>query len=252
MTQMIGRKVEHVSETVSTMDDVASRAAAGEPEGLVIRADSQTGGRGRYQRQWESAASKDILLSILFRPRSSLVSEVNLLVATSVAETTDKFCGVQTKIKWPNDVRVNGAKVGGLLLESSQSSDGLAVVAGIGLNVNSEMSSRLPDGIEAVSFKDLAEREFDLTEVTKFLLARIDYYYSRVNAGETVLELWKQRLETLGREVAVTFTSASQAEQQLVGIAEDVDETGRLLVRDADGRVWPLAAGEVTMHGSDL
>ncbi len=229
------------------MDDVAQLAASGAPEGLVLSADEQTAGRGRHQRKWQSSPGEDLLFSVLFRPRPAIAGEINMLLALAIAEIVQERCGQSTTIKWPNDVRLNGTKIAGILLESSQG-DALAVIAGIGLNVNSHMQNRDLDGVAAVSMRDIVGTEFDRTELLEDLLGRIDGYYKDVKSGGTVVPAWRDRLETLGQLVEVRFTSASQRATPLFGLAEDVDESGRLIVRDENGRAWPVSAGEVTLR----
>lgn len=245
--RVIGHEVRSVTSTGSTMDDVAKLAASGTPEGLVLSAGEQTAGRGRHQRAWESAPGQDLLFSILFRPRPAIAGEINMLLALAIAELVDDRCGVETTIKWPNDVRVNEAKIAGILLESAQAED-LAVVAGIGLNVNSRMREIDLGSVPAISMRDITGNDFDRNELLKDLLNRVDGLYADVRAGGTVIPAWKDRLDTLGQYVNVTFVSVNGGEKRLSGIAEDVDVAGRLIVRDENGRAWPVSAGEVTLR----
>ncbi len=244
----IGNEIRHTESTGSTMDDMALLARDGVAEGLVLSTDEQTAGRGRYSRAWESEPGRDLLFSALFRPRPAVVGEINMLLALSIAEIVDAECGVNSVIKWPNDVRVRGAKISGILLESAQGAKGLSVVAGIGVNVNSSMRGRTPGGVEAVSMMELAGRKFDRDTVLKRLLAVVDGFYRDVRAGGTIVPVWKERLETLGQTVQVTFVTGGGEQKSITGVAEDVDEAGRLIVRDENGRAWPVAAGEVTLR----
>lgn len=246
---MIGNDTRFVKSTGSTMDDVTLLATTGAAEGLVISADEQTAGRGRYDRRWVSAPGEDLLFSVLFRPRPAIAVEVNMAVTLAIAELVDRECGVKAAIKWPNDVRVNGAKIAGVLLESLQGADGLTVVSGIGLNVNSRMSGVNPGGTVAVSMSDLTGTKHNRRELLEALLDQINSHYAPVKAGNTLVPAWRERIETIGMRVDVTFTSASALSEVISGVAEDVDESGRLIVRDGNDRVWRVAAGEVTLHG---
>lgn len=248
--RLVGREIRQVDFTESTMDDVAALARAGTDEGLVLSAQQQTAGRGRHERHWESAPGEDLLVSILFRPRPALAGEINMLLSLAIAETVGSACDVDAVVKWPNDVRVDDAKIAGILLESTQGTDGLIVVAGIGLNVNSRMRHQNPGGTPAVSMRELAARKFDRDLLLDDLLERIDRLYGEVRAGGTLVTIWREKLETIGKQVEVTFTSASSGAKTLSGIAEDVDSAGRLIVRDENGRAWPVSAGEVTLQSS--
>lgn len=252
--RLIGHDIRSVASTGSTMDDVSALAANGAPEGLVIVADQQIAGRGRHDRQWVSAPGDDLLISVLFRPRPAIAGEINMALALALSELVETECDASTQIKWPNDVRIDGSKIAGILLESSQGADGLTVVAGIGLNVNSLMRDRKPGGTAAVSMRDIAGAPLDRWELLDSLLDRVDSLYAAIRNGGTLLPAWRERVETIGRRVDVTFTLANAAPNVknavISGIAEDVDQSGRLLVRDDDGRLWPVAAGEVTLQSA--
>ena len=170
-----------------------------------------------------------------------------MLLALAIAEVVEDACGAETTIKWPNDVRVDEAKIAGILLESSQAED-LSVIAGIGLNVNSQMRGLEPDGVQAVSMRDITGKHFDRNDLLEDLLGRVDELYAEVRAGGTAVPAWREKLDTLGRAVDVSFVSANAKAKRLAGIAEDVDASGRLIVRDESGRAWPVSAGEVTLR----
>ena len=175
---VIGRKIQHVDSVPSTMDELARIARDGAPEGLVLWADEQTSGRGRHRRAWMSEPGKDLLFSILFRPRPAIAGEINMMLSLALSELVAEACSTQATIKWPNDVRVDGSKIAGILLESSQGADGIVVVAGIGLNVNSEMKSVSPGGTDAISMSEIAGHNFDRESLLEDLLGRIDELYS--------------------------------------------------------------------------
>ncbi len=177
--------------------------------------------------------------------------ELQMVLALAIADVVDTSCAVETSIKWPNDVRVNGAKVAGILLESSQEAHGLSVVAGIGLNVNSEFRGKdVGRNQLAVSMSDISSSEMSRNRFLDSLLTRIDSLYSEVRNGGTLVPAWRDRLETIGRQADVTFTAAGRASTSSLAWREDVDESGRLIVRDANGRLWPVSAGEVTLQSS--
>ena len=231
------------------MDDVTKLAAEGAHEGVVLVADEQSHGRGRHGRSWRSSPARDLLFSILFRPRPAIAAELQMILSLAIADVIDSSCHVQTSIKWPNDVRLEGAKLAGILLESSQGAHGLSVVAGIGLNVNSNLRGvDVGTNQSALSMADLAGTEQDRKILLDSLLARVDTLYAEVCAGGTLVPAWRERLETIGRNVEVTFTAAGADRHVVSGLAEDVDTSGRLLVRDSNGKLWPVSAGEVTLQ----
>ncbi|HEX4654162.1 MAG TPA: biotin--[acetyl-CoA-carboxylase] ligase, partial [Mycobacteriales bacterium] len=129
------REVRVVEETTSTNADVRAAADDGAAEGLVVIAERQTGGRGRLDRQWDSPARAGVLLSLLVRPSvpAARLPLLPLLTGLAVAEAVRSVAELPAMVKWPNDVLVDGRKLGGILVERTP--DG-AVVVGVGLNVS--------------------------------------------------------------------------------------------------------------------
>jgi BirA family biotin operon repressor/biotin-[acetyl-CoA-carboxylase] ligase len=121
-------------------------------------------------------------------------------------------------------------------------------VTGIGLNVNMDAATARSAGVEATSLHEIAGEPVSRVQTFRSLLTEMDRRYLALLRGESLLDEWRARLETIGRRVSVTFRHAAVGGQAVKGQAEGVDELGRLLVRDDRGRVWPLAAGEVTLQ----
>ncbi|MBM3957425.1 MAG: biotin--[acetyl-CoA-carboxylase] ligase, partial [Gemmatimonadetes bacterium] len=161
----VGRRIVRKAVVESTMDEVRAAARAGEPEGLVILAGRQSAGRGRHGRRWLDAPGRDLLASVLLRPDERIAGGLLMMAALAAARTVDALTGARSTIKWPNDVRVGGRKVCGVLAESEAGPDGIAVVLGIGLNVNSDPSGR-PD-LAATSLRLVAGREVPLDEAER-------------------------------------------------------------------------------------
>src|SRR5690349_21145101 len=128
------REVRVVGETGSTNADLLAQAGSGSAEGLVLVAEAQTAARGRQGRQWASPPRAALTFSVLLRPRGvppALLGWVPLLAGVAAASAVRSVAGVETALKWPNDVIADGGKLGGILAERS----GPAVVVGIGINV---------------------------------------------------------------------------------------------------------------------
>ena len=167
----------------------------------MVAADVQTAGRGRQGRPWQSAAG-NLHLSVLLRPRGSaeLWGKLPLMAGLAVAEAV----GDEARLKWPNDVQVEGRKVAGVLVESASSGGALeSAVVGIGVNVQS-----VPEGLDAetrAATTCLAERfgATDPLDVGAAVLARIRAWYHRLAAGDAgLVEAWRARaLPWWGRPV---------------------------------------------------
>ena len=125
----------------------------------------------------------------------------------------------------------------------------LAAVIGAGMNVNLDPSRPdAPPG--ATSLREIAGRPVSRVDAFRAALARMDRLYLRLVRGESLVAEWSSRLETVGQNVTVAIGDPRRPDRVISGMAEGVDDMGRLLVRDPAGRLWPLAAGEVTLQSS--
>ena len=241
-----GPRFVRVRRTSSTMDLAARLAKEGAPHGLVVVADEQTAGRGRHGREWVSAPGRDLLASILFRPRPAILPEMQFVAALAAVGVVRTTTGRPPSIKWPNDIRVDGKKVCGILLESHEGNKGLAAVAGFGINLHTSTTNH-PDLRPAASLSELAGRNVDRDHALKLLVQSADDLYERVSRGDSLLEEWSNLVDTVGQRVSVALGDPQRPDRVVKGVAEGIGDFGRLLVRDADGRVWPMVAGDVSL-----
>ncbi|MDP7485376.1 MAG: biotin--[acetyl-CoA-carboxylase] ligase [Dehalococcoidia bacterium] len=252
---LIGSQISHLDVTASTMDVAWDSARDGAPDGSVIIADHQSAGRGRHDRDWVSKQGQDILCSVVLRPRVALAGELLMIAALAVTDVANGY-GIETGIKWPNDVQVAGKKLAGVIAESKTGpelgnsdgeSDRISAVVGIGLNVNFDPSTHHDVAPNSTSLSVELGRDLDRQEVFEKLVSALDSRYSIILAGGTVVPAWRERLSTLCREVTI-IGGVAGVSMDLHGLAHDVDSLGRLIVRDENGRDWPVSAGEVTVR----
>jgi len=252
------RGVEVLASTGSTNADLLARAVAGAPEGVVLAAEEQTAGRGRLGRSWVSPPRAALTFSLLVRPDTVSPARrgwLPLLAGVSVASAVRVVASVDARLKWPNDVLVGPAKLGGILAEAI----GDAIVVGIGLNVSTEPGELPPPGpapggaLPATSLRVLAaagqaavgigDRERLLTEILAAFERR--YQAWRQAAGDPdrcgLRAEYTRLCATIGRPVRVERPGG----QLLSGLAVGVDPDGRLLVRVSSGAEVPVAAGDV-------
>jgi BirA family biotin operon repressor/biotin-[acetyl-CoA-carboxylase] ligase len=260
----VGAQITHLETTSSTMDVAWQQAREGAPDGTIVVADHQAAGRGRHDRSWVSKQAQDILCSVVLRPRVSLAGELLMLAALAVTDVTDAL-GVDAGIKWPNDVQVKGLKLAGVIAESKtgpdpavlpgaddssgkvEDVDRITAVLGIGLNVNFDPSTEPDAAPESTSLSRELGRTVDRQNVFQELMRALESGYSAITSGDSIVPKWRNRLTTLGREV--TIASGKPGDSiDLQGVAHDVDSIGRLIIRDENGRDWPVAAGEVTVR----
>lgn len=251
-TRRVGRRIAVWNRVASTNDLAASAAGSLSNDGLVILAEEQWAGRGRLGRQWSASPRSSLLMSVLLHTPSTLDSTpwLTALGAVAVAEVVARCSGREALIKWPNDVRVNGRKVAGILVER-----GLGAVIGIGLNVNIPEGS-FPDELilSASSLQILCEAPLDRSELARALIRELDHWYDLgISHGPGSLSArWRALSEHLGRAVNVKMPTGS-----LSGVLEDLDLEHGLIMTAPDGLarrinlsdVLELAAAEPTAPG---
>ena len=240
-----GRRVLWYPEVGSTNDVALSLADAGEAEGCIVVADAQTAGRGRRGRVWASPPGAGIYLSVVLRPPPSVAAFLTLAAGVAVAEGIESATGLPTRVKWPNDVFVEGPsaaagfrKLAGILAEATSRT---AVVLGIGINVQPaayppEVASR------ATSIESEIGRVVDRGLVLAGCLTALAARYDAAREGrmDAVVSAWRSRASlTFGRRIEWEAGGTIQH-----GIAHDIDLEGALLVRTASGLVR-VVSGEV-------
>lgn len=240
--RVVGRRVLHYDLIGSTMDEARRLALRGEPEGAVVIAEEQTAGRGRFNRAWVSPRGENLSLSVILRPDAAQLPFMNMAATLAVARTVADAASAAPTIKWPNDVRVGGRKISGILIETAIDGGGACAIVGIGVNVNFD-PSQYPEiaDISTSLYRETGVRR-NRTPALRSLLARFDDAYSAMRRGESLTVDWAALLDTLGRRVRLRAADGVVID----GVAEDVDASGNLLVRLLDGGLYTATAGEVT------
>ena len=242
--RVIGSRIYYHQVLGSTMDEARRLAEEGTGEGTVVAAEEQSAGRGRFGREWVSAPGEDLSFSVVLQPPSAQLPYVNMAATLAVAETVVEFTGVAPAIKWPNDVRVNGLKVSGILIESAVERGSPAhTIVGIGLNVNLDPADSPEVASTATSLYKYTGKRLDRTPVMKMLLERFDDLYAEVRRGFSLTDRWAAELDTLGRMVTVRWQ-----DQAFEGRARRVDGQGNLVLQKPDGSTVTVVAGEVTLQ----
>jgi BirA family transcriptional regulator, biotin operon repressor / biotin---[acetyl-CoA-carboxylase] ligase len=236
-TRRIGRRIAVWNRVTSTNDLAARAGTSPSNDGLVILADEQTAGRGRRGRSWTAPPRSSILMSVVLFPPRHLATDVleaafgcawlTALGAVATAELVAAWTDRDTQIKWPNDIRINGRKIAGILVErvsaparpdmtGTTGDISLArwgAVIGIGLNVNLNADAFPPElSAGATSMQIEADGEsFDRSEVARDLIRRLDDWYdaSRTRGVEILNAPWQARSEHLGRIVRIATTTST-------------------------------------------
>ena len=139
----------------------------------------------------------------------------------------------------------------GILVESHEDNRGLTAVAGFGVNLHTSNTNH-PDLPPAASLSELAGRSIGRDRTLKILVQNADGLYDRVARGNSLIDEWSNLVNTVGQQVSVAIGDPQRPERVVTGIAEGIGEFGRLLVRDDEGRLWPLMAGDVSLSARGL
>ena len=277
------REVRVVEETGSTNADLLAEAQAGAREGLVLVAEEQTAGRGRMGRRWISPPRRSLTFSVLLRPAvpAGLLGWLPLLAGVAVASALQQTAGVDARLKWPNDVLVDGAKIAGILAERW----GSAVVVGTGINVLQQRgelpvptatsllvaqgagpagaagpaAAREAGPVEAWEAgpagapgpgagADMRERLLTavLDELARWYNAWLDQPQPGDADGCGLRAEYLRRSGTVGSAVTVMLPGG----QNLTGMAAGIDAAGRLEIRTPAGLVQVSAGDVVHLRGT--
>ena len=245
------RKKIQFFDTISSTNDVLKQMALqGAPEGTVLVANAQTGGRGRLGRTFLSPSGVGIYLSVLLRPRCKPVELMHLTCASASATCTaiQESAGFRPGVKWTNDIVYQKKKLSGTLTELGLKEDGTTAYAIIGTGINCcQQPEDFPPEIRelAGSLKMITGKEIDRSLVAAKM---VDAYYrlslELLSNREGLIAQYRRDCITLGQEVSIV-----RGDEVRHGRALDVDEAGALIVEYENGRIEAVSSGEVSVRG---
>lgn len=267
-TRLIGQNVVYSEQTGSTNTELKRLARMDAPEGLLYLTDEQLVGRGRLERSWHAPAGSSLLTSLLFRPGDYLpptqAQQLTMICSLAMADAIKNVANVMPGIKWPNDIVWNdGKKLGGVLTESEIEGEQLAwVIVGLGLNVNLDFSDHThpePDrpGRPDSGHPPLAETATSLSIILQQdtghlrlpllqrYLENVEQRYTALKEGQSPRREWERRLMGIGQVVTVKFVDNARQHR---GVMIGIDENGGLRIRQDDGTVKTVLAGDVTLR----
>src|SRR5687767_5885331 len=228
----------------STNTEALEQARQGADEGLCVVARQQTAGRGRHGRTWVSERDAGVYLSVVLRPKLGMheLPLITLMSGIAVHDTLREL-GMQPDIKWVNDVLVNDKKIAGILAETTDTSAGVAVVAGIGINLTS--ANFPPDLVNrATSVEDSSTTAINREDLIDLLTRRLSHYYDMLqsdNGAAQILENWRQRSSYYsGKIVRVVLEN-----ETVTGTTDGLEKNGALRIKRSDGTVAIVQAGDV-------
>lgn len=243
----------HVYKTLDSTNLAAKRLALeGVSHGTVVISNEQTKGRGRLGRDFYSPPSSGIYLTILLKPNFDLSKSVLITTASSVAvcKAIEKVCGVESQIKWVNDVYINGEKICGILTEAITDFETGAIeyiASGIGINCHIPETG-FPDEIKNKA--GAIQSSFSRNELAAEVINQMMAIYEDIESRNFITE-YKKRSMVLGKDIQVVKHYSKQPTTQTsdaqTAVAIDIDNDGGLIVEYEDGSREVLNTGEISI-----
>lgn len=247
-TDWIGKKIYYYDETDSTNVRASRLAEEGAEHGTLVVADQQDAGKGRRGRGWSSLPGTGIFMTLILKPElnPSNASMLTLVAAMAVAKGITRCTGMEAKIKWPNDIVINGKKVVGILTEMSAQMDYVNhIVVGVGINVNNES---FPEEIaqNATSLLLQSGKRVNRAALIEAVWEEFEHYYDRFMAYQDLRDLRKEydaSLANKGQKVRVL-----DPKEPFEGVAQGITDRGELIVDTWEARKL-VSSGEVSVRG---
>jgi len=245
-TDLVARRVE-THWTVTSTNDLARAEARRGREGTAIFAEEQTGGRGRFGRKWVAPRFSALLFSVPFSCEAASVQAASLALAgaAAVAEAVAQVYSLPARIRWPNDVLIEGRKIAGVLVEQTGARARRWLVAGIGVNVNLDPAA-LPRGLEetAGTIRQFLGHDADRALLARAILRRLDFWWEVLKARD-VARLSGVCL-TLSSIIG-TFVTLESRGKRHTGRVVDIDAEVGLVLQMSGGPTRVFAPAETTL-----
>ena len=225
---MVAWSFVELDDVDSTQAVAKGLAANGAPEGTTVVAKSQSSGRGRLGRSWVSPTG-GLYMSFILRPTGISKPElVTLVTAVAVVDGIKQATGLETAIRWPNDIMTKGKKLAGVIAEAQADRQAITqVIVGVGVNCNSNVSGAWGLGNEATSLAEELGRHIETSKLRNSILDSFSHFYDMWRAGEDLIPLWKGYVASLGKTVSIKLkTNETAFSYQAVGI----DPEGGLMI----------------------
>lgn len=250
-TTALGRRIHLFSELPSTNSYAFSLDKANMAHGTVILTEHQTAGRGRLGRRWLSPSQKNIACSIIVTdPRlEDHLTWIPLVTGLAIVETFKEDFHIKMALKWPNDIIMNGKKIGGILCENIRRDHSLGItVVGVGLNINttpSDFSVELLSSSTSLSIE--CGKAFDRNVIISLMCNRLEQWYDRLATGNiaTIRSSYIAFCATVGCPIRCLKADSEEIHGEAIGIAWD----GALQIKAAGNsqqEVMELRSGDIT------
>ena len=245
-TNIIGKKILHF-EIIESTNNYAKKIALEELDGTLIISEEQTKGRGRVGKQWHSKSGEGVWMSIILKP--SIIPQkapfITLIAGASIIKALNKL-GVETTIKWPNDIIINNKKVAGILTELSTEVDKINyIVLGIGINTKTMKFSQEISEIATSLHKE--GYEISRVDIVKAILEEFEKLYLQYvneNVRKETLSICRKYSAIIGKDIYLI----KEDEKELVRCL-DINDDGNLIVRNENNIIQEIISGELSIRG---
>lgn len=247
-TKHLGKNVYYFDSLDSTQNFASSIAKKHGEDGTVVIAETQVSGKGRQGRSWISPKG-GIWLSVILHPRFDVgkVTLVPFAAAIALSSAIKKTLGIQTELKWPNDVTLSGKKIAGMIIDASIESTSIeSLILGVGINFRvdpKQIEKRIKDGSNFYGVATLVDKNNAAkpARLVQVFLEELEKTLALIDAGKTqsILNQWSKRSSTIGRDVSV-----SNPEGKITGRAVKLDRDGSLVIRQ-NSQLIKVTTGDV-------
>ena len=220
--EFFGSKINYQSETNSTNIEAWNHIDYGCEEGAIFITDNQKKGRGRRQNKWVSTPDKSLTASFILYPKIALdkLGLLPILTGVNIVHGIKSSTSIQTGLKWPNDIMLNEKKLGGILIESRTTQNGLQVVVGIGLNIN-ETTHDIPNFLkdQATSLLIYSGASYSREKILSAVLNKFEQFY--VQQWDSIIPIWREYC--IHRDSKITFHTVRGLHQ---GVFQGISSLG--------------------------
>lgn len=249
-TQLIGKRVYYFEEIDSTQNFAQNIAADKKENGTIIIAEKQTSGRGRLDRKWTSPKG-GIWFSLIIHPKFDVSSStlIPILSAVALSKSIKSVLDIETEVKWPNDITMNGKKVAGVLVDASFQTNSIDyLILGIGINFDidaKKLEKRLTKTPNFYGIDSLRGKE-DKTPPKKLLkefLLQFEKNLFQLDKGEKskIIKEWTKRAAGIGKKITINTSNG-----KISGISQGIDNDGALKIKTRN-EIKKIYVGDVVL-----
>ena len=249
-TQLIGKRVYYFEEIDSTQNFAQNIAADKKENGIIIIAEKQTSGRGRLDRKWTSPKG-GIWFSLIIHPKFDVSSStlIPILSAVALSKSIKSVLDIETEVKWPNDITMNGKKVAGVLVDASCQTNSIDyLILGIGINFDIDAKklekklSKTPNFYGINSLRKKEDKTPPKTLLKEFLL-QFEKNLFQLDKGEKskIIKEWTKRAAGIGKKITINTSNG-----KISGISQGIDNDGALKIKTRN-EIKKIYVGDVVL-----